>query len=145
MCGYLGLLFASCDKKEINSNTQTIVKPVSDPVADLKTAITNATITKSKHDDEWTNITYDVRKTDSLVSPYQATISANLQRPGSTSREDCEMTLSYQDDKWVIKSITRTSLFLMGEPPVWKTARKDEKLPQNDPRWSLIEFALGLK
>jgi hypothetical protein len=47
------------------------------------------------------DLAYDVRRTDSLVSPYMATVSGT--RVGRTVKFD--VTLAYQDDHWVTKGI----------------------------------------
>lgn len=51
---------------------------------------------------EWTNIEYDVRKTDSLVSPHMALLKARA-RYKDAGYVDFDATLALQDSRWVLK------------------------------------------
>src|SRR5207245_144054 len=44
---------------------------------------------------------YDVRKTDSLVSPYVGIVSYSFNLP---NERDYEVTFAYQDQRWVAKN-----------------------------------------
>jgi hypothetical protein len=82
-----------------------------------------------------TNVAYDVRRTDSLVSPYSGTISyfCDVRGTKGTSEESvksgadtfngiasipCTANYAYQSSRWVLKSVACQSLLTRGYEPV---------------------------
>ena len=83
----------------------------SDPVQELKDHVSHAAnAVDERHPDwRWHIIRYDVQKNDSLVSPYIGTISAESYSKweGKPDRRDnYDLTLAYQDGKWVLTDLT---------------------------------------
>jgi hypothetical protein len=140
------LLLAGCSKPQ---NTRVKV----DPVESLKRIVENA----GGADDlrgrtVWRNVQYDVRKTDSLVSPYLGTIKADVYEYSKKEIEDnkyydvfkFDITLAYQDDKWVLKEIEHESSTFTSDGKHVVTSTKDRRVAMDDPLWTLTERDLHL-
>lgn len=89
--------------------------PPPDPVALMKQHIANLH-TQPKEESgtmsKWEKISYDVKKTDSLISPFVATIEATKTEwslhPNIShvlSHYKFKVDLAFQDNKWVIKKL----------------------------------------
>ena len=97
---------------------------------------------------EWRNIEYDVRQTNSLVSPYVATIKSDVyyfdedfhddpNQPTSLSK--IEVTLAFQRESWVMRELISHGFVFYGDQitrrertrnvgadtPMWETIRTD--------------------
>ena len=89
----------------------------SDPVGEFRHLLSSIPNQRfSEHDNPWSewwkNIEYDVRKTDSLVSPYIATLDVDVfefstkEQSDPSSRHHYDVNFAYQDGKWVLKDLS---------------------------------------
>ena len=60
------------------------------------------------------NCSFDVRKTDSLVSPYTGIVTYSTPRT-KTADDEWEVSFAYQEKKWVLKGIRSRILFKSGQ------------------------------
>lgn len=64
---------------------------------------------------KWSADSYDIRKTDSLVSPLLATVTATLTREANfVPRSTYVATFALQDDQWILKSLGSTDYYQGG-------------------------------
>jgi len=98
---------------------------------------------------EWKNISYDVQKTDSLVSPYTATVSAEVHRfddeteTEPSDRYDYKITMLYQDDRWVVKQV---SMNYLGIPGLEELSQDGiQELTKDDIYYEMVSKELNLK
>lgn len=95
---------------------------VSDPVAELKAAM-NVFATRSTVTDghKATDYSFDVKKTDSLVSPYAGTVEYWLSRYEESAHKwpDSKVTVSfaYQENKWVVKRVCSDTQYHLEDDP----------------------------
>lgn len=133
-----------------------------EPVAALKSAVEkmakpwDSEIGASLSKYEWKNVRYDVRKTDSLVSPYQGVVDGTEYRYEKkkleseyrpSCRTDLHITLVFQDQKWVIKEIIQTFSTFNEIENKWNDSTDkytNEKLSSDSVKWYHIKSGLGL-
>lgn len=116
-------------------------KPVPrDPLADFKTLVSKVSTFQVERDgaEDYRSegVTYDVQKTDSLVSPYLGTLSYT--QAGPYDKHEYQLLFAWQEGKWVFKSGTET--WISGPPVVFTRTVKPVNSRQDLPM--AVSFAL---
>lgn len=115
-----GAVILILDNRGILNISQIVRTVASDPTEQLKGIVEGY----QKH---WSSISkisdfsYDVRKTDSLVSPYLGTLHFREDR-GTASEQEYEVVFVYQDKKWVVKQMR--SRYATGSDRSWEKVEK---------------------
>ena len=115
-CGQNPSPSQSTSKTAAPSQPAQAVQSQPDPVASLKVHVEAL-----KRHDTFISVSYDVQKSDSLVSPYMGVITSVKRDdagPVQGKRED-RYTLAFQEGHWVLKSRERRNSLLMGGS--WQT------------------------
>lgn len=120
---------------------QTALRQFKQHVAHLKLVRENA---RTKSTSTWSDIVYDVRKTDSLMLPIVATLSA-LRTTASDKTAPIETAfdaqLAYEDGAWKVQRL-KIAILYRGEASYVRDAS-----PTNDAKafWDILERELGLE
>ena len=100
LCLLFGLMLA-CSKKEA-------VSKMPDPVTMLQNHIRKSESVSK--DLDWSNVKYDVSKSDSLVSPFNGVVTATFKMLGGddhhlVSQYEYEVNLAYSEGEWRINEL----------------------------------------